>query len=248
MDNRINWENYRVKNFHESWWKVLEPFFTSEEAYNMLSKLNEEVKRGNKILPDKNLIYRAFSTDFNNISSIFVGLSPYVIPNISDGICFSCGISGKEQPSLTKLLNCLENDLGYKDERNPDLFRWQTQGVMMLNISLTTIPNDPKAHLNIWKSFMKFLWTEVFSKKELIFVYFGQDAKVYQQYENKELHKSYVCKHPSYYARNNEEMTEKPFSFVNNNLKLMGKNEIKWMEFGELPWKEEKVEEYKEFI
>lgn len=247
MENRLNWALFREK-FNKSWWEVLEPFFTSQEAYEMMSKLNEEAKKGNKILPSKDLIFKAFSIDFDKMGIVFLGLSPYFIPGVADGYAFSCGNTKAEQPSLKVLLNCLEEDLGYKDERNPDLSRWSNQNILLLNASLTTIQNEARIHLPIWRSFIEYLWKEVFSKKSLIFVYFGKDAQEFCKFENKELHKSYLCKHPSFYARNNANMTEKPFSWVNTQLRNCGKNEIKWMEFADLPWQGEEKPKYKEFI
>lgn len=243
---KINWESFQEK-FHISWREKLKPFFETEECYNILAELTKEAKARKTVLPGRDYLWRVFQYDFNKINILFLGLSPYFTVGIPDGLAFSCSRTMKEQPSLSILFNCLEQDLGYKDDRNCDLHRWAEQGVMLLNASLSTLPNDAKCHLSLWNPFITYLFKEVFKDKELAIIYFGSDAKVFQQYENKELHKSYVCKHPSYYARNNSQMTEKPFSFCNNYLKSVGKPEIKWQDFNKtLIFEGDK--EYEEFI
>ena len=179
---------------------------------------------------------------------MFLGLSPYFTVGIPDGLAFSCGISRKEQPSLKILLDACENNIGYKDSRNPDLKRWANQGVLLLNSSLTTLPNDARCHLELWNPFIKFLFKNVFNDKNIAIVYFGKDAQVYKEFENKDLHKSLNVNHPSYFARNNIPMEHKNlFTWCNTIVKENGKSEINWLEYKEkLIFEGDK--EYEEFI
>lgn len=251
-EKKIDVEKMLNMHFHPSWHKVMRKFVESEDFYKIMKFLTDENKAGRKSLPEKQYLFRAFKeTKLEDFKVLFLALSPYPQLGVGDGLCFSNSLTKEESPSLKIILDACENDLGYKDERNRDLKRWANQGVLMLNIALTCQVGLPKSHLDIWKPFILYLYKEVFNTLNLKIVYFGGDAKVYQEYENKILQRSLAVEHPSYSARQERPMIHKNlFSFVNNELEKEGKTKVQWQTFGDLPWKEEepKKQEQEEFI
>lgn len=238
----------RYRKYFGSYGDKFEGFYNS----GGLAKIQDFLKREREtktLLPSGNLIFRAFTeTPLDSLKVVFLGLSPYFTIGCPDGLAFSCGLTKKEQPSLKVLLDACEQNLGYKDDRNPDLKRWAEQGVLLLNSSLTTLPGDARCHLGIWQPFIQYFFENVINDKELIIVFFGKDSQYFQQFTNPKLHYSIATNHPSYFARNNAPMNTSLFSDTNRILKERGKSEIKWQEYGALPFRELEEKGYKQFI
>lgn len=237
----------KYSKFFHSYTESFKPFWESGKLVELQENLKKEKLKG-QLLPENN-IFRCFKeTSIDNLKVIFTGLSPYFTPGIPDSLAFSCSRTMKEQPSLRVLLDACEQDLGYKDDRNPDLSRWASQGVLLLNASLTTLPNEARVHLPIWKDFMEFFFKKVIKEKELVIVFFGKDSQEFVQFTNSKFHYPIAVNHPSYFARNNTSMQTSLFSDANKTLKRWGKSPINWQEYGSLPFKETEEVKYKEFI
>ena len=98
------------------------------------------------------------------VKVIIVGLSPY--PKLLDcsGIAFATP-DKREYNDLPYSLKVLTWAL-YKEygiDRNVShpldsrLLHWVNQGVMLYNIALTTLPNNPLSHVELWSKFSKTL-------------------------------------------------------------------------------------------
>ena len=59
MNNSLNLQTFRDK-FTLDWWNKLEPFFKTQEAFNIYSYLKEKSKKGATILPESSKTYEAF--------------------------------------------------------------------------------------------------------------------------------------------------------------------------------------------
>lgn len=245
---KLDWNVFKNR-FHESYHLKLQPFFETEECYNILAKLTEEAKAGKNVLPGKGLMWRCLQeTSLDDLKVVFLGLSPYPQEGIGDGLAFSNSLSFKESPSLRIILDSVEDDLGYKDNRNKDLKRWANQGVLLLNSALTCNSGEPKSHLDLWKPFTSFLFKEVFNDKELVIVYFGADAKEFKSLENNKLHSSKTVEHPAFAAREERPLRHQNlWSWCNTMLKSKNKSEIGWLE-GEKKVILEEVKEWEDFI
>lgn len=245
MENKnISWEDLKVY-FDESWWEDIKKFYDLGGFFEIFNHLKKDRGEGKTVLPSSNIVFRAFKeTKLNELNVVFLGLSPYFIKGVADGLSFSCSNTMKEQPSLKVLLDACEDNLEVKGSRNPDLKRWAKQGILLLNSSLTTLENDARVHLSIWQPFIKFIWEEILAKKDVFIVYFGKDAQFFQKFENNERNISIFVNHPSYFARNNSPMEHKSlFSKINTYLKNSQKQEIIWIEDAK-----KDPSKYKEFI
>src|SRR6187402_235501 len=247
-EKKLNWDKVGY-HFDDSYKEVLSPFIESEEFYVIMNTLTEEAKSGKKVLPGKTEMFRIFrETKLQDIKVIFLGLSPYPQVNLGDGLAFSCSKTMIEQPSLKILLDACEDNLDLKGERNPDLQRWSSQGVFLLNLALSCRTSEPLSHVNLWKPFTKFLFTSVFNTLNVPIIYFGAEARNFMQYDNKDLHKSLAVEHPARAARLERGLDHKGlFTFCNNFLKKQGKSEISWLEFKDLPFDMPEKKQYEEF-
>lgn len=84
--------------------------------------------------------------------AVIIGQDPYPSPGDAHGLCFSS--RSKVVPdSLRNIFKCLANyNLAAKSSlQSADLRPWASQGILMLNMYLTTIEKKPKSHTHIWK-------------------------------------------------------------------------------------------------
>jgi uracil DNA glycosylase len=89
---------------------------------------------------------------------------PYPYVNVPDGIAFSCSLKGTPEASLSFMFKEI-NDTVYNDPtrvHNADLARWSNQGILMLNVALTTTFNKVGEHYELWKPFINFLLDMIF--------------------------------------------------------------------------------------
>lgn len=189
IQRKLKWENF--ENVFGDWAPRIKPFFDKggfEEIYSFLKK---ESKRGVQIAPKSENVFRAFKeTSFDNLKVIIVGMAPYHTfyndQPVADGLCLSCSVTGKLQPSLVKWYEGIEEEL-YEGShltiiRDPDLKFLANQGVMLLNSALTTSKGKPGNMINLWEPFMKYLFEEVLVTNAIPIVLLGREAQKMRRY------------------------------------------------------------------
>jgi uracil-DNA glycosylase len=142
------------------------------------------------------------------------------------GLAFSVNSSIKPLPaSLNNIFKELDSDLGIK-RNNGDLSDWSSQGVLLLNRSLTVIPNLSDSHSDIgWHKFTEEV-IRVVAARGAIGVLWGKQAqdlgKLFNQLDQ------FSSPHPSPLSAYRGFFGSKPFSKVNNRLLEKGLTPIKW--------------------
>src|SRR5665647_769387 len=90
-----------------------------------------------KYLPPASKVFNAFHmTPFDNVRVVIIGEGPYFKPGLANGLAFSC--DNGVPPSLSNIYKEVEQC--YPDfviPKHGDLSPWCSQGVLLLNISLT---------------------------------------------------------------------------------------------------------------
>ena len=87
---------------HESW----KPFLNSEFEKPYFKELSEFLKAAyssKTIFPPKSAVFRAFSTDLNNVKVVILGQDPYHTPGAAMGLAFSVPDSAPVPPSLVNI-------------------------------------------------------------------------------------------------------------------------------------------------
>jgi len=127
--------------------------------------------------------------------------------------------------SLKNIFKELEADLGVVKE-NGDLTGWLEQGVLLLNMSLTVLPNETGSHSKIgWQHITEQLISFV-AKRGALAVLWGREAQLVSKYFTKE--DQFIAPHPSPLSVYRGFYGSKPFSNVNRRLKEKGLMPIKW--------------------
>lgn len=202
------------KEFFGDWF----PLINLNTLTRVLNRLGNE----RDFTPKHEDVFKVFTKcDYNNLKVVFLGMDPYPQRGVATGISFgnkAGTLSSSYSPSLRVIYDSLieySQDLPHGFDCT--LESWCSQGVLMLNSSLTVGINNPGSHFLIWNSFISELLNNIsINKPDTIFVLFGNQAKSFIPFLNN--CKYFTCVHPSYCARNNV-LLPNIFSEIDNILK-----------------------------
>lgn len=190
------------------WGDKLKGFLLSDDFLRILQTLLNEAKDGRRFTPQVRQLFRAFEEcPYNDLKVIMIGQDPYPYPSVADGLAFSCSNDGKVQASLRYIFKEIEDTVyplkGY--EWNPDLARWSNQGILMLNIALTTTINKVGQHYMLWQPFLAYLFDVLtFSNTGLVYVFMGKKAQEWM-HSIPDTNWKLICSHPASAAHQNQE-------------------------------------------
>ena len=107
------------------------------------------------VYPPPNQIYTFTQFPLTQTKVLILGQDPYHGPSQAHGLSFSVNKGIKPPPSLLNIFKELENeDLGFLRPNHGCLLGWATQGVLLLNASLTVTSGDAGSHSNFgWQEF-----------------------------------------------------------------------------------------------
>jgi uracil-DNA glycosylase len=128
----------------DSSWK---PLFKSFQAE--ISAI-EQVVKTQRIAPDHEHALRVFNSPINQYRAVIVGQDPYPTPGYANGLAFSVNPEVNPIPaSLKNIFTEYVSDTGFSYPINGDLSNWASNGVALLNSSLTLNLDDKSEHLKI---------------------------------------------------------------------------------------------------
>lgn len=163
------------------WGDKLKTFIMSEDFDKILMQLLREAKNGERFTPVLKQVFRAFEEcPYDQLKVVMIGQDPYPYIHVADGIAFSCSNTGTIQASLKYIFKEIEETVypttGY--EWNPDLARWSNQGILILNVAMTTTIGKVGSHYKLWQPFLTFLFDILaYQNPGLIYVFMGKKAQ-----------------------------------------------------------------------
>lgn len=193
-----------------------------------LSKILDTLILEEKILapPPKYILEFARITPLKEVSVVIIGQDPYPTPGHAHGLSFSCKVGVPK--SLANIYKCLiKNGFIKASPMHGDLTSWATQGVLLLNRSLTTQEGKPKAHEKLWDTYTVNLVRVLSDIRPIAFILWGASAQQLKPVINK---KSYIFtwSHPSP-LNTSQDFADCPnFKEVNQLLERLGRNPINW--------------------
>ena len=187
---KLSTKDYTLKLYKtlksSGWDNILKGFILSEDFLTIVKTLETFVKDKRHFSPTFKQLFRAFQEcPYNKTNVIIIGQNPNSILGWADGLAFSCGNIKKQDANLRYIFNAI-NSTVYNNEKditefNPDLKNWANQGILLLNLALTTEINK-QSHIELWKPFIIYLLDMLnYSNSNYIWVLIGEKA---QQYEN----------------------------------------------------------------
>ncbi len=214
---------------HESWKEFLNSEF-SKPYFKELSKFLHEEYENKTIFPKKELVFRAFTTDLNNVKVVILGQDPYHTPGAAEGLAFSVPNSQPIPPSLINIYKEIDSDIGHHANPTGHLKKWQEQGVLLLNTVLTVEAHKAGSHRGKgWETFT----TEVIkylneNREHLVFLLWGRDARNKKALINIKKHLVLEAPHPSPLSAYSGFFGCKHFSKCNEYLTKNNKKPINW--------------------
>ena len=139
MDVKIgnSWKTKLDKEFAKPYFKELVDFVKKE--YNI-----------NTVFPPGKLIFSAFNhCSFDDLKVVIIGQDPYHGFGQANGLCFSVADGVKKPPSLANIFKEIQQDLGIDIPVSGNLERWASQGVLLLNATLTVRAPRSCSHFSL---------------------------------------------------------------------------------------------------
>jgi uracil-DNA glycosylase len=188
----------------ESWkrqiadeWK--QPYFNELVHFLREEKANKEI-----IYPPEKQIFAAFeNTPFDKVKVVILGQDPYHGEGQANGLCFSVAPGVRVPPSLKNIFKELNRDLNVDIPVDGDLSAWTSQGVLLLNATLTVRANQAASHQKKgWENFTDAVIKSISENRDnVVFMLWGNYAKQKASCVNRSKHLILEAAHPSPLAR-----------------------------------------------
>lgn len=215
----------------ESWKEVLREEFDKTYFQHIITFLKTEKASGKIIYPPGPLFFNAFEkTPFSNVKVVILGQDPYHNKGQAHGLSFSVPDGITKPPSLINIFKELKSDLGISVSENGNLEKWATQGVLLLNASLSVRQNEPGSHSQIgWLQFTDAVIKIISEQKEgVIFLLWGKFAQEKQSLIDETKHFVLKAAHPSPFSADKGFFGCRHFSRTNDLLMKQHKAPIDW--------------------
>ncbi len=213
-----SWQDILQTEFYKPYFKRLTGFVKTEYVENTC-------------YPNELAIFAAFNTcSFKDVKVVIIGQDPYHGAGQANGLCFSVHDKIKHPPSLKNIFKEIEIDLGKEYPQSGNLERWATQGVLLLNATLTVREHEAGSHQKKgWEQFTDAIISTVSKEKEnIVFLLWGKFAEGKMKLINSKRHKIFIAPHPSPLGAWRGWFGCKHFSKTNAFLQTIGKMPINW--------------------
>jgi uracil-DNA glycosylase len=184
-----------VHNISQEWLNIIYNSNTKKMLDDIMPKISNET-------PDKSDWFNwCRLTDLNNIKVIILGQDVYPTEGHAHGLSFSC--LGSVPKSLKNIYRCLLNTGEIKCmPTGGDLSSWARQGVLLLNVGLTTEVKIAGAHLKLWQPYteaiIKLICDYHCNKgNQLVFMLWGNFARAFKSHIDTDFHVVMEYTHPS---------------------------------------------------
>ncbi|WP_304290602.1 uracil-DNA glycosylase [Capnocytophaga leadbetteri] len=218
-------------SIHQSWKEVLQEEFSKPYFEQLVLFVKREYSE-NICYPKGQQIFSAFNhCPLPEVKVVIIGQDPYHGEGQANGLCFSVHDGIPHPPSLVNIFRELNTDLGVPYPLSGNLERWASQGVLLLNATLTVRANSAGSHQKQgWETFTDAVIKAVSTHcNHVVFMLWGGYAKEKAKLIDPAKHCILTAGHPSPLSANRGYwFGNKHFSQANAYLKANGKNEIIW--------------------
>ncbi|MDD4739334.1 MAG: uracil-DNA glycosylase [Bacteroidales bacterium] len=214
----------------ETWKEVLKEEFEKDYFDKLTSFVRQEYK-DKTIYPKASNIFNAFNLcPFDKVKVVILGQDPYHEPNQAHGLCFSVLDPTPAPPSLKNIFKEINLDLGITPLESGDLTRWASQGVLLLNATLTVEAHKAGSHQGKgWEEFTdRVIFNLANIKSGLVFLLWGSYAQKKGEFIDQTKHLVLKSVHPSPLSAHRGFFGNHHFSQANNYLIAQGKLPIDW--------------------
>ena len=214
-----------------SWKAALAEEFT-KPYFTDLTNFVRDAYQTNTVYPPARLIFHALdSCPLKDTTVVILGQDPYHGPGQAHGLSFSVPKGVSHPPSLINIFKELETDIGKVYPKNGSLTSWASQGVLLLNATLTVVASQAGSHQNKgWEQFTDAVIDVISTQCDhVVFMLWGNYAKLKGKRIDRERHLVLTSGHPSPLSANRGLwFGNRHFSQANTYLNSKGKLPIDW--------------------
>jgi len=216
----------------EATWRTKLQSEFEQPYFNALTAFVRQEYQNHRCYPKGKHIFSAFDhCPFFDTKVVIIGQDPYHGPNQANGLCFSVNDGIPHPPSLVNIFKEIKVDVGVDYPKSGNLERWASQGVLLLNATLTVRASQAGSHQN--KGWEQFTNTVIKTLSEqhtgLVFLLWGGFAKKKANLIDTAKHHILTSGHPSPLSANRGLwFGNRHFSKTNAILTGLGKPPIRW--------------------
>jgi uracil-DNA glycosylase len=209
------------------------PIFSQPHAKALLSDILKQVgqERLNfDVLPSDAHLFNAFKLcSYDSLKVVILGQDPYHTPGCAHGLAFSILSGVKHPPSLKNIFKELFDDVGVT-RFSGDLSDWASQGVLLLNTTLTVRAHHAHSHQHLgWEEWVKEVIKDCNGvSNPVCFVLWGNHAQRFESLITNPKHMIIKSAHPSPLSAYQGFFGSKPFSKINTFLQTHSLTTIHW--------------------
>lgn len=213
-----DWNPILRGELEKPYWRELQEFVHAERASHAVYPPHDEVFAALHLTP------------YASVKVLILGQDPYHGPGQAHGLCFSVRPGVDPPPSLVNIYTELETDLGVPPAAHGHLTHWATQGVLLLNTTLTVRARQAASHQKRgWETFTDEVIRAVSAKPErVVFVLWGAAAGRKKDLIDTTHHAIVQSPHPSPLSAHRGFFGSRPFSTINGLLTEAGREPIDW--------------------
>lgn len=217
-------------------WKPLLAAELEKEYFKHVRTAVRDAYATQSIFPEQKNLFRALALcPPEKIKVVILGQDPYHTPGVADGLAFSTLPKNKIPPSLLNIFKEVASEYGADNSvsvnRDPDLTRWATQGVLLLNASLSVRSGEANSHADFgWHIFTDAIISTISHEREhVVFILWGAFAGKKVGLIDQRKHLVLTAVHPSPLSAHRGFLGCGHFKTANEYLKVHGLEEIVWI-------------------
>lgn len=183
------------------------------------------------VYPPARRIFAAFDLcPFERVRVVILGQDPYHGPDQANGLCFSVSPGVAMPPSLVNIFKEVCADTGAPWPADGNLERWASQGVLLLNATLTVDAGHAASHAGHgWETFTDAVVRALSSQRTgLVFMLWGSYAIRKGALVDRSRHLVLESPHPSPLSAYRGFFGNHHFSRANDWLTSRGEAPVKW--------------------
>ena len=213
-----------------SWKAALAEEFT-KPYFTDLTNFVRYAYQTTTVYPPPNLIFNALdSCPLTNTTVVILGQDPYHGPGQAHGLSFSVPEGVSHPPSLVNIFKELETDTGKNYPKNGSLTSWASQGVLLLNATLTVESGKAGSHQNKgWEQFTDAIIAALSKDdRSRVFLLWGKHAQLKGVTIDRQKHCVLTAPHPSPLSAHRGFFGCRHFSQANDFLCSKGYQPVDW--------------------
>lgn len=218
------------QSLESSWKNALANEFSQPYFTKLISEIESSYKN-ELVLPPQTDIFKAFNQcPLNKVKVVILGQDPYHGEGQAHGLAFSVPDDIKIPPSLKNIYKEILSDIGHPIAETGNLERWAKQGILLLNATLTVLPQKPGSHQCLgWETFTDTVIKTVSAQnKHVVFLLWGKYAQAKVELIDQSKHLVLTAPHPSPFSAYTGFFGCKHFSTTNEYLRQSGLTTIDW--------------------